>query len=139
MENRSMHRSSEPPRSSAHPAGEARAVDQQRDAPDALDRERRRSERMRMPHERDESPAHSTGGATPAQDEVIGQAAEDLARGLRDTDCRGQSDAADTPCPPRASAAQPRMRARGVGSAAPARLGRAARRMRRAGTRAERP
>lgn len=86
---------------------DAFAVDQQHDAPDALYREHGASERMRMPHERDESASADSGGAngseqSPEQSEVIGQARDDLARGLQDTDCRGQrsglgkSDA----CPP---------------------------------------
>jgi hypothetical protein len=133
---RYMHRSSERRAPPAKPAADAQAVDQQHDAPDALRREHGASDRMRMPHERDEAPASagaSTSGRMPDQGEVMGQAADDLARGLRDTDCRGEPAEPGSPCPPRAAAARPRVRTHSVGAAAPARLGRAARRMRRAG------
>jgi hypothetical protein len=133
-----MHRTSERAGSPAQPAADAQAVDQQHDAPDALYRERGRSDRMRMPHERDETAARSAAPETSGQDPVIGQAAEDLERGLRDTDCRGQPADPDAPCPGATTTARARKRTRSVGAAAPARLGRAARRMRRAGTRAER-
>jgi hypothetical protein len=117
MENRSRPRAPHPARA------QARAVDQQHDAGDALNRETRPSDRMRMPHERDEVPSGSDDHA-PAHKEVIGQAARDLANGLRDTDCRGQAPAA-------ARTSSARLR---PGSACPpARLGRAARRMRRSG------
>ena len=113
-----------------------RAVDQQRDAEDGLHRERGPSDRMRMPHERDESAVTSTtGGKAPAQEEVIGQAADDLARGLRDTDCRGQPRGEQSPCPDPAGARRTRTRGHSAAVAAPARLGRAARRMRRTGVR----
>jgi hypothetical protein len=125
-----MHRSSERRAAAAKPAAQAQAVDQQHDAPDALYRERGRSDRMRMPHERDQAVGVPGKSDThPTQAEVIGQAAEDLARGLRDTDCRGQPGAPASPCPPRPRLARPR----GATAAAPARLGRAGRRMRRAG------
>jgi hypothetical protein len=112
------------------------AVDQQRDAEDGLYRERGPSDRMRMPHERDESAVDATaGGKAPAQEEVIGQAADDLARGLRDTDCRGQPRGERSPCPGADVAARPRTRGHNAAVASPARLGRAARRMRRPGVR----
>lgn len=109
-----------------HDAADARAVDQQRDGEDALYRERQGSDRMRMPHERDESSTAATAGAkSPAHQEVIGQAARDLANGLVDTDLRGR-----TPREPREEAGRGRRR---TASAPPARLGRVARRTRRPG------
>ena len=113
-------------------AADAHGVDQQRDADDALNRERGPSERMRLPHERDESAAAATSGEKmPDQQAVIGQAAADLAHGMRDTDCRNQPPAVDSPCPqPAPSPGRERGRAT---SATPSRLGRAGRRMRRAG------
>jgi hypothetical protein len=112
------------------------AVDQQRDAEDGLYRERAASDRMRMPHERDESAVTATTGSkAPAQEEVIGQAADDLARGLRDTDCRGQPRGERSPCPSPDAAPRPRPRGHSAAVASPARLGRAARRMRRPGVR----
>lgn len=90
-------------------AREHRSVDQQRDAPDGVIRERGPSDRMRLPHERDEAAAStgSASGKTPAQDDKIERAGEDLASGQQDTDCRnrapGQAD-----CPPRPAAAQGR-------------------------------
>jgi hypothetical protein len=105
-----------------HDAADARAVDQQHDGEDAVYRERKASDRMRMPHERDESStAPTAGGKSPAHEEVIGQAARDLANGLVDTDLRGHT--------PREAGRGPRR----AGSVAPARLGRAGRRMRRPG------
>jgi hypothetical protein len=117
-------------------AAAGQAVDQQRDAADALHRERGPSHRMRMPHERDESAAAAASGSkSPAQEEMMGQAAEDLAHGLRDTDCRGQPRAEQSPCPSPASAPRARVRGHSAAAGSPARLGRAARRMRRAGAR----
>lgn len=87
----------------------SRSVDQQRDAPDGVMRERGPSDRMRLPHERDESTsADSTAaGKTPRQGELIERAGEDLASGQQDTDCRnrapGQAD-----CPPRPEIAKGR-------------------------------
>jgi hypothetical protein len=111
------------------------AVDQQHDGRDALYRERGPSDRMRMPHERDESAAAATaGGKAPAQGEVIGQAHEDLASGQQDTDLRGEAaqELARTAYPiPRAGAARSHLRGRRAAAACPARLGRAGRRMRR--------
>jgi hypothetical protein len=129
-----MDRSSERRQREARRAADARAVDQQHDSADAVYRERGPSDRMRMPHERDESATAATSGRqTPAQEEVIGQAAEDLERGLRDTDCRGQPPEAGGPCPQPAPASRPVSRAKPASACAPARLGRAGRRMRRAG------
>ena len=127
-----MDKSNERKGQRARGAADAEAVDQQRDADDALYRERGPADRMRMPHERDESATAATaGGKAPAQKEVMGQAAQDLAHGMRDTDCRNQPRSADSPCPPPSGAGG---RERGRASAAvPARLGRAARRMRRPG------
>jgi hypothetical protein len=88
---------------------------------------------MRMPHERDESVVATEEARTPAQAQVIGQAAEDLARGLRDTDCRGQPRSESSPCPGPASEPGKRMRARPSSAAPSSRLGRVARRARRAG------
>jgi hypothetical protein len=115
-------------------AADARAVDQQHDSADALYRERGPSDRMRMPHERDESATAATSAAkTPEQEAVIGQAAEDLERGLRDTDCRAQPPGAGSACPQITRGSRPPARGRSTSASPPARLGRAGRRMRRAG------
>ena len=82
------------PRSGSN--ADAVGVDQQRDAPDGIERGRGPSDRMRLPHERDESPLQ---GADPsrAPAEVIKQAARDIARGLVDTERRGTPN--DVPGP----------------------------------------
>jgi hypothetical protein len=68
--------------------------------------------RMRMPHERDQSPASATGGTKPpSHARVIGQAQTDIQRGLQDTDCRAQPAPAGSPCPsPSPTAGAPRSR-----------------------------
>jgi hypothetical protein len=114
-------------------AADARAVDQQHDSADALYRERGPSDRMRMPHERDESATAAPAAKTPEQEAVIGQAAEDLERGLRDTDCRAQPPGAGSACPQITRGSRPPARGRSTSASPPARLGRAGRRMRRAG------
>jgi hypothetical protein len=80
----------------------ALAVDQQRDTRDGMDSERGVSQRMRMPHERDESAAGSAGStrALPAQAGLLKQAHRDLARGLQDTDCRAIPNVSGSACPP---------------------------------------
>jgi hypothetical protein len=80
---------------------DAVAVAQQRDAPNGIERGRRPSDRMRLPHERDESPLQGAdrsrmrAGTT----DVIEQAARDIARGLVDTERRGTPS--DVPGPKR--------------------------------------
>ena len=74
---------SPPPESNPAAVG----VDQQRDAPDGIERGRGRSDRMRLPHERDESPL--PGGRPAAPTKVGTQAARDIERGLVDTERRG--------------------------------------------------
>src|SRR5262245_49200904 len=77
------------PEARVHPA--AVGVDQQRDSPHGIERGRGPSDRMRLPHERDESPlpgvdrAREPAGST----ERVEQAARDVARGLLDTERRG--------------------------------------------------
>lgn len=78
----------------------AHAVDQQRNAKDAVDRERGPSDRMRMPHERDES---STENARPddkaeVQRETMKRARKDIESPQQDTDCRSQPNASPD-CP----------------------------------------
>lgn len=52
-----------------------------------------------MPHERDESPARVAGAANPpGQARLMGQAHEDIVRGLQDTDCRAQPVSLDSAC-----------------------------------------
>jgi hypothetical protein len=70
------------------------------------------AKRLRMPHERDESPTGAPGSTkTPDHAQRIGQAHDDLERGLQDTDCRAQPAAAGSPCPsPAAVAVAPRSR-----------------------------
>lgn len=86
-----------------------RAVDRRGEAPDGVIGELGSSERMPLPHERDESAATNSAASTktPEQGEVIGRAGADLASGQQDTDCRnrapGQAD-----CPPRPAVAQGR-------------------------------
>ena len=48
------------------------------------------SERLKLPHERDESPTDvaQPGAGGHEQHQIVRQADEDLARGLQDTDCR---------------------------------------------------
>ena len=75
---------------------DAVGVDQQRDAPDGIERGRGPSDRMRLPHERDESPLQ---GAERKPNAVIEQAARDIARGLVDTERRGTPN--DVPAPKR--------------------------------------
>jgi len=78
----------------------ARAVDQQRDAADALHREHGTSDRMRMPHERDESAVENAqlSEKSPEQRDIIARARKDLESGQQDTDCRSQPN--DSPaCP----------------------------------------
>jgi hypothetical protein len=55
--------------------------------------------RLRLPHERDESPAGSDAAKPPGQTRLIGQAGDDLQRGLQDTDCRAQPSTAGGLCP----------------------------------------
>jgi hypothetical protein len=80
---------------------DAVAVDQQRDAPDGIERGRGPSDRMRLPHERDESPRQAADPArAPAGSrEKIEQAARDIERGLVDTERRGTPN--DVPAPER--------------------------------------
>jgi hypothetical protein len=75
---------------------DAVGVDQQRDAPDGIERGRGPSDRVRLPHERDASPLQGTD-LPPAP--VIEQAARDIARGLVDTERRGTPN--DVPAPKR--------------------------------------
>ena len=84
-------------------------VDQLRDAPDGIERGRGRSDRMRLPHERDQSPLQDADPAVEptGPTEVVKQAARDVARGLVDTERRGTPN--DLPRP------QPRGRNRGDG------------------------
>ncbi|MCL4798770.1 MAG: hypothetical protein KJ025_04230 [Burkholderiales bacterium] len=58
-------------------------------------------ERLKLPHERDESPTDlATPGERPVQQRrMVGQAKEDLERGLQDTECLAPHGA-DSPCPP---------------------------------------
>jgi len=78
----------------------ASCVDQQRDADDALQRERGPSDRMRMPHERDESPVQNAASAdkTPGQRETMERARRDIESGKQDTDCHSQPNASPA-CP----------------------------------------
>ncbi len=90
------------PQSVSNPA--AVGVDQQRDSPDGIERGRGPSDRMRLPHERDESPLAGAGRAgEPARSSdstaVIEQAARDVERGLVDTERRGTPN--DLPGPQR--------------------------------------
>ena len=80
---------------------DAVGVDQQRDAPGGIERGRGPSDRMRLPHERDESPRQAAGPArAPAgSKEKIEQAARDIERGLVDTERRGTPN--DVPAPER--------------------------------------
>jgi hypothetical protein len=112
------------------PAADARGVDQQHEGADALSRERGASDRMRMPHERDQSAGATGQSQTSAQHEVIGQAAADLEHGLQDTDCRNQPAYARSRTSDLTRAPSRTQRA---SACAPARLGRVARRMRRTG------
>jgi hypothetical protein len=79
---------------------DARAVDQQRDAKDAVDRERGPSDRMRMPHERDESATENAGVDDKAdvQRDTMKRAREDIESAQQDTDCRSQPNASPD-CP----------------------------------------
>ncbi|HZP86510.1 MAG TPA: hypothetical protein VFB54_06795 [Burkholderiales bacterium] len=68
---------------------ENKAVDQQHDTDNALDREHGRSDRMRMPHERDEAAvSNATDAKIFTQREVMRQAHDDIVSGQQDTDCR---------------------------------------------------
>ena len=79
---------------------DARAVDQQRDAKDALDRERGPSDRMRMPHERDESSTENAriDDKAGVQRETMARARKDIESKQQDTDCRSQPNASPD-CP----------------------------------------
>lgn len=69
---------------------DALAHDQLRDARDGVERSGRSDKRQRLPHERDESPdKRATGEQEMPSREVIAQAADDLERGLEDTEARG--------------------------------------------------
>ncbi len=78
----------------------ASGVDQQRDADDAMLRERGPSDRMRMPHERDESPTQNAAhnDKTPGQRETMERARRDIESGKQDTDCHSQPNASPA-CP----------------------------------------
>ncbi len=79
---------------------DASAVDQQRDAGDALDRERGTSDRMRMPHERDQSATQNASleQKSRGQRDTIERARRDIDSGQQDTDCRSQPNASPA-CP----------------------------------------
>ena len=79
---------------------DASAVDQQRDAGDALDRERSTSDRMRMPHERDQSATQNASleQKSRGQRDTIERARRDIDSGQQDTDCRSQPNASPA-CP----------------------------------------
>lgn len=70
---------------------DALAHDQLRDARDGIERSARSDKGQRLPHERDESPVEPSTGeqAASASREVVEQAAEDVERGLEDTEARG--------------------------------------------------
>jgi hypothetical protein len=82
--------------------------DQQRDEPDGIERGRGPSDRMRLPHERDETPqpAVDESVAPHGPTEVIEQAARDVERGLVDTERRGTPS--DVPGPRRPRRWSPR-------------------------------
>ncbi len=82
------------------PRADERAVDQQHDGADALDREHGTSDRMRMPHERDESASQNANDEDKSADqrETIARARRDLESGQQDTDCRSQPNASPA-CP----------------------------------------
>jgi hypothetical protein len=76
------------------------AHDQQRDAPDGIERGRGPSDReLRLPHERDESPRKviDRDVAPYGPTGVIEQAAQDVERGLVDTERRGTPSDVPTP------------------------------------------
>lgn len=85
----------------ARAAADPRAVDQQHDGADALDRERGSSDRMRMPHERDESAGENADprDKLAEQRDEMERARRDLESGQQDTDCRSQPNASPG-CPP---------------------------------------
>jgi hypothetical protein len=78
-----------PPSTPAAP--DAIAHDQLRDARDGIERSGRPDQGQRLPHERDESPdSRADGEVEPIPDRhVMQQAADDLERGLEDTEARG--------------------------------------------------
>ena len=82
--------------------------DQQRDEPGGIERGRGRSDRMRLPHERDEASQPQTDErvAPRGPTEVIEQAARDVERGLVDTERRGTPS--DLPAPRRPRRRSPR-------------------------------
>jgi hypothetical protein len=85
-----MRRNEEKPGAAA-PASDAIAHDQLRDARDGIERSGRSDKGQRLPHERDEAPdARADGEQEPIPDRhVMEQAADDLERGLVDTEARG--------------------------------------------------
>jgi hypothetical protein len=85
-----MRRNPEKPGAPAPPS-DAIAHDQLRDARDGIERSGGSDRGQRLPHERDESPdARADGEHEPIPDRhVVQQAADDLERGLEDTEARG--------------------------------------------------
>lgn len=77
------------PPATSHP--DAVGYDQLRDAPDGIERGRGRSDRLRLPHERDEAPrpAIERDLAPYPPNEEVKQAARDVSAGLVDTERRG--------------------------------------------------